>query len=115
TLRLVADLGGDYGSFAGADIKQLTFLAGVRLVGRQPGRLQPFGELLVGGAHSTSTFADISASTTAWGGCVGGGADYRITGRGSARGQLHGLLLPGNGSWDFAPRVSLGLSSRFRR
>ena len=105
SLRLVADLSGHYGSFAGGDLRQINLFGGVRLTGHRVGRLRPFAEGLVGGARSTTVFDVFSSSTTAWGGALGAGADYRLRARWAVRGQAHLLLLHSNGVWDASPRL----------
>jgi len=114
SLRLAADLSGHYGSFAGADLSQLTFLAGPRLNWRGH-RLSPFAQVLAGGARTRTSITTpaLSASTTSWGGSFGAGADYRLTPRWAARAQGEVLLLHGQGVWDTNPRLSLGAVYRF--
>jgi opacity protein-like surface antigen len=115
-LRLVADLGGHYGSFAQADLSELSLLAGARWVWAR-GRVLPFAEALVGGVRTKTTVAlpdqHISDSDTDWGSALGGGVDYRFGRRWAARARLDLLLLRGEGSWDSDPRISLGLVYRF--
>lgn len=113
SLRLVADLSRHSGSFAGADLSQLTFLAGARLVRRENERLRPFGDLLLGGSRNKSTFDTLSSSDTALGGALGIGADYGVSRRWAVRGQAHLLLLHSGGGWGTDPRLSAGVAYRF--
>ena len=110
-LKLAVDLSGHYGSFAGADLKQLTLLAGPRQAW-QFGRLHPFAQVMVGASRSTTTVtvADgtFSDSTTGVGVAPGGGADYRLTGRWAIRGQAELLFLRAAGVWDTDPRLAVG-------
>jgi hypothetical protein len=115
SVRIAADLSGHYGSFGGADLSQLTFLAGPRLAWTR-GRLSPFGQVLLGGARTGTSIATpqvVSGSSTAWGGAFGAGADYGLTRRWAARAQADLLLLHGQGVWDTNPRLSLGAVYRF--
>ena len=113
SLRLVADLSGHYGSFAGGDLRQINFLGGVRVTGHQGRqRLRFFVEALVGGARSTSSFDVLTSSSTAWGGAPGAGVDFRVHTHLAVRGQAHLLLLHSSGTWDVDPRLSLGLAYR---
>jgi opacity protein-like surface antigen len=115
SVRIAADLSGHYGSFAGADLSQLTFLAGPRLAWTGH-RLSPFAQVLAGGARtrtSIKTPQALSASTTSWGGAFGAGADYRLTRHWAARAMADLLLLHGQGVWDTNPRLSLGVVYRF--
>jgi hypothetical protein len=115
SLRLVADLSGHYGSFAGADLSQLTFLAGVRYSPPRPGgSLAPFAHALLGGARSSTTVSDTSFSNGAWGGALGAGVDYGLNRRWAARAQLDLLVLRSGGVTDKDPRISLGAVYRFR-
>jgi hypothetical protein len=115
SVRIAADLSGHYGSFGGADLNQLTFLAGPRLAWTR-GRLSPFGQVLVGGARTGTTITTpqaLSGSSMSWGGALGAGADYGFTRRWAARAQADLLLLHGQGVWDTNPRLSLGAVYRF--
>jgi hypothetical protein len=116
SLRLVADLNGHYGTFAQADLTQLTFLAGARWIWVK-GRFVPFVEGLLGGAR-TKTSVDLSPgsitdSDTDWGPAFGGGLDYRFADRWAARVQIDLLVLRAEGAWETDPRLSLGVVYRF--
>ena len=115
-IRWEADLCGHYGSFAGADLSQLTFLAGARYV-FHGSRLRPFGHALLGGVRRTASVpgASLSSSDTDWGGGLGGGVDGRLDRRWAVRVQADLLLLHGLGQWDADPRLSLGAVYRFGR
>jgi hypothetical protein len=112
SLRLVADLSRHSGSFAGGDLSQLTFLAGARLVRREHERLGLFGDLLLGGSRSKSTFDSLSSSTTAVGGALGVGAGYGLSRHWAVRGQAHVLLLHSGAGWGTDPRLSAGVTYR---
>jgi len=117
-LSLVADLSGHYGSFAGADLGQLGFMAGARWTGRA-GRLRPFAEGLLGAVRTSTSLqgTGISASDadTDWGLAFGGGADYPVSERWAVRALLHLRLLRGEGTLDTDPRLSVGAVYRLRR
>jgi outer membrane protein with beta-barrel domain len=114
SLRLVADLSGHYGSFAAADLSQLTFLAGVRYGPSRRGAFAPFGQALVGGGRAKTTVAAASSSNTGWGGALGAGVDYGLSRRWAARAQADALILRSGGATDTDPRISLGAVYRFR-
>lgn len=118
SLSLVADLSGHYGSFAGADLGQLAFMAGARWTWRS-GRLSPFAEGLLGGARTSASVdvagASVSDSDTDWGLALGGGADYRLSDRWAARGLVHLRLLRGEGALDTDPRIAVGVVYRLGR
>ena len=115
--RLAADLSVHTGSFAGADLRQITLMGGLRRVFRPGRRWQPFGQGLLGGSRSSSTFdsadGSLSASQTSWGGLLGAGLDYRLTPRWAIRGQGDYLLLHSSAGWDADPRLSVGVAYRF--
>ncbi len=115
-VRWEADLSGHYGSFAGANLGQLTFLAGARYV-LSRSRLSPFGHVLLGGARRTASVpgTSLNSSDTDWGGALGGGVDARIDRRWAVRAQADLLMLHGLGQWDTDPRLSLGAVYRFGR
>jgi hypothetical protein len=117
--RLAADLSVHSGSFAGADLKQVNFMGGVRRVFRSGRRWQSFGQGLLGGAHSSSTFESVDgslrSSQMSWGGALGVGADYRLSPRWALRGQGDYLLLHSGAGWDADPRLSVGIVYRFAR
>ena len=116
-LSLVADLSGHYGSFAGADLAQLGFMAGARWTWRT-GRLRPFAEGLLGGARTSTsleaTGASVSDADTDWGLAFGGGVDYPLGDRWAVRGLAHLRLLKGEGATDTDPRFSVGAVYRLR-
>jgi len=116
SLRLVADLSGHYGSFAQADLTQATFLVGARRVWAKR-RFAPFAEALLGGVRTKTSVPDasISDSDTDWGGALGGGLDYRLSGPWAVRAQADLLLLRAEGAWESDPRFSLGIVYRLRR
>jgi hypothetical protein len=113
SLRAIADLAGHYGSFGGADLSQLTLMGGVRWSWARP-RIVPFAEALLGGVRTTTSvpLADgsISDSDTDWGTALGGGVDYRLTGRWAARVRFDLLVLRSEGTWGGDPRLSLGIA-----
>jgi opacity protein-like surface antigen len=117
-LRLLADVSGHYGSFAGADLGQLGVLAGARY-GWGEGRLRPFADALLGGVRTSVEVGagETSASDadTDWGVAFGGGVDYGLSHRWAVRGLFHLRLLNGEGTWDTDPRLSIGVTYRLGR
>jgi hypothetical protein len=113
-LRLVLDLTGHYGSFAGASLSQTGLMAGVRGVWSWH-RLSPFAEGLVGFARTNVSASGLSEADTDWGVAFGGGLDYPLARSWAARGLFQLRLLHGQGVWDSDPRVSVGAVYRFGR
>ncbi len=118
TLRLVVDLSGHDGSFAGADLGQLGLMAGARW-SPSSGRFRPFAEGLLGGVRTSVSVdvagARISDADSDWGLALGGGMDYRLKGRWSLRSLVHLRLLHGEGAWDTDPRFAIGAVFRLGR
>jgi opacity protein-like surface antigen len=65
--------------FPGLSAHTFTYLFGPRLTYRAYGRLEPFGEVLLGGAHIRGMTVGFSGSgsDTAFAMAIGGGADYK--------------------------------------
>jgi hypothetical protein len=116
SLSFVADLSGHYGSFAGADLGQLGFMAGARWTWRT-GRLSPFAEGLLGGVRTSASIdvaeTSVSDADIDWGLAFGGGVDYQFGDRWAARALVHLRLLWGEGAQDADPRIAVGLVYRF--
>jgi opacity protein-like surface antigen len=72
----VADFGGYHNR---ADGTISTFLMGPRISFNREGRITPFGQALLGGAHAGNTYLARGASQTAFSTAVGGGLDWRFT------------------------------------
>lgn len=115
SLRIVVDLAGHRGSFAQADLSQLTLLAGARWTPAAR-RFAPFVEALLGGVRTKTSVSlpsgSISDSDSDWGTAFGGGVDYLFANRWAARAQLDLLVLRAEGAWETDPRLSLGVVYR---
>jgi outer membrane protein with beta-barrel domain len=113
--RLAVELSRHSGSFAGADLKQLSFLTGPRRVWRS-GSLSPFAQVLVGVARATTSVpGGLSDSTTGWGIAPGGGVDYRLSRHWGARAEARLLFLRGGGVWDKDLGLAIGVTYRLGR
>jgi hypothetical protein len=116
---LVGDLSGHYGSFAGADLSQLAFLAGVRWSAPTGGRLGPFAEALLGAARTSTSVSTgggaVSEADVDWGFGLGAGLDYRLGRRWSARVDVQLRFLRGEGATDEDFLVAVGAVYRFGR
>jgi len=112
--QLLADVAHHSGSYAGADLGQTAFLAGVA-TSADFHVFRPFVRILAGAVHTTTTVGTISASGThvAFGGGVG--ATYPFSDALGVRGQIDLLLSHGNGSWDTSPRFGIGIAYRFKK
>jgi len=118
TFRLVLDLSGHDGSFAGADFDQIGLMAGGRWSPLRS-RVRPFAEGLVGLVRTSTSVeaadATVSDSDSDWGFALGGGLDFGLSDRWSLRGLFHLRMLSGEGNWDADPRFAVGFTYSFGR
>lgn len=77
---------GDFGGYTNGNILSTgidgtvsTYLFGPRISYRHFGRITPFGQVLFGVAHASSTLFGSTASQNAFAMTVGGGVDYRLS------------------------------------
>jgi opacity protein-like surface antigen len=117
-LGVTGDISGAYGSdlVLGRKLNNDMYagMAGPRVhINVNNDNLQPFGEFLVGFGRNTTWFAGLSDSDTAWVWSLGGGIDYALSDRWSARAKAGLLRTHFFGDADNKPRISLGLAYRF--
>jgi opacity protein-like surface antigen len=62
---------------SGFSAHAFTYLFGPRLTYRGYGHLEPFGEALFGGAHTSATGLGVTVSDNAFAMALGGGVDYK--------------------------------------
>jgi hypothetical protein len=114
-VRVVGDVGLQFGSFAGADLSEYEVLIGARRYWAVD-RFRPFAELLTGIAHHSESFAapdgalESGGTEFAIGPSVG--ADYRLADAWRARLGL-ALLFVHGGGWETDPRLSAGVVYSF--
>jgi opacity protein-like surface antigen len=118
TFRLVLDLSGHDGSFAGADFDQIGLMAGGRWSPMRS-RARPFVEGLVGLVRTSTSIESgdvtVDDSDSDFGFAVGGGVDFGLSERWALRGLFHLRLISGEGNWDADPRFAAGFVYRFGR
>lgn len=116
SLRIVVDVAGHRGSFAQADLSQITLLAGARWT-PAAGRFAPFVEALLGGVRTKTSVSlsdgSLSDSDSDWGTAFGGGVDYPVSSRWAARAEFDLFVLRAEGAWEMDPRLSVGVVYRF--
>ncbi len=116
--HIVVDFSLHGGSYAGADLGQLGFMAGARFTPLS-GRFRPFAEGLLGGVRTSASVTSgdvrIDDADTDWGFALGGGLDYGLNERWALRALFHLRLLHGDGTWDSDPRFAVGAVYRLRR
>jgi hypothetical protein len=114
-VRVVGDLGMQFGNFAGADLSEYELLVGARRYWTVD-RFRPFAELLTGVAHHSESFTAPDATLESGGTdfAIGPsvGADYRLTGAWRARLGV-ALLFVHGGGWETDPRLSVGVVYTF--
>jgi Outer membrane protein beta-barrel domain len=118
TFRIVLDLSGHDGTFAGADFDQIGLMAGGRWSPLRS-RVRPFAEGLVGLVRTSQSVeagdVSVSDSDSDFGVALGGGLDFGLSERWSLRGLFHLRLVSGEGNWDADPRFAAGFVYRLGR
>jgi hypothetical protein len=116
--RLVLDVSGHDGTFAGADFDQIGLMAGGRWSPLRS-RVRPFADGLVGLVRTSQSVeagdVSVSDSDSDFGFALGGGLDFGLSDRWSLRGLFHLRLVSGEGNWDADPRFAAGFVYRFGR
>jgi hypothetical protein len=111
-LGIVGDVGGYHSSPFGVSLNTYTFLFGPRFSLRA-GKVTPFVQTLVGGAHMTASANGRSGGMTSFAASAGGGVDFRLTPHVALRPQVEYIALRSSGHTLNAGRASLGLVFRF--
>ena len=118
TFRVVIDVSGHDGTFAGADFDQIGLLAGGRWSPLRS-RARPFADVLAGFVRTSTSIesgdVNVKDSDSDFGVALGGGLDYGLTERWSVRGLFHLRLISGEGNWDADPRFAVGFVYRLGR
>lgn len=93
----------------------VTYLFGPRLSYRKSSRVTPYAQLVLGGAHASSSFLGLSASSNAFAMSMGGGLDAGISPRFAVRlVQVEYLLTANSAGHGNSARISAGLVFRWR-
>ena len=118
TFRVVLDLSGHDGTFAGADFDQIGLMAGGRWSPLRS-RVRPFADGLVGLVRTSTSIESgdvtVDDSDSDFGFALGGGVDFGLSERWSVRGLFHLRLISGEGNWDADPRFAVGFVYRLGR
>jgi opacity protein-like surface antigen len=112
-LGLVGDFGGYHASPAGVSFNTYTFLVGPRVTLRNPTKINPFAQALVGGAHFTAGYGGISGSTTDFSYSVGGGVDFGLLPHLALRPQVDYVGIRDSGNTINCTRISVGFVVHF--
>jgi hypothetical protein len=111
-LGVVGDFGGYHASPAGVSLNTYTFLFGPRLTFRNPTKVNPFAQVLFGGAHFTSGSGGFG-STTDFAYSAGGGVDIGLLPHLALRPQLEYVGVRASGTTTNCTRVSVGFVVHF--
>jgi hypothetical protein len=111
-LGVVGDFGAYHSSPLGVSLNTFTFLFGPRFSLRV-GKVTPFVQTLVGGAHLNASASGISAGTTPFAMSAGGGVDLRLSQHLALRPQVDYIALRSSGQTLNAGRASVSIVFRF--
>jgi Outer membrane protein beta-barrel domain len=110
---IVGDFGYYHSSPFGVGLNTKTFLFGPRLTARSIGKVEPFFQVLVGGAHLSAGLNGVSASITPFTVSAGTGIDIKASRHVAFRPQIDYIALRSNGGTTNAIRASFGVVFRF--
>jgi hypothetical protein len=110
-LGIVGDGGGYHASTGGVSFNTYTFLFGPRVTVRNPTKINPFGQFLVGGSRLTAGSGGGTSNQFAY--SVGGGVDIGLLPHLALRPQLDYVGLRNSGQTLNCTRVSLGFVVHF--
>ncbi|HJZ65171.1 MAG TPA: outer membrane beta-barrel protein [Candidatus Acidoferrum sp.] len=109
-LGLVGDFGGYHASPGGVSLNTYTYLFGPRFALRNPSKITPFAQALVGGSRITLSGAG-SSDQFAW--SFGGGVDFPLLPHLAFRPQVDYVGLDTSGGHTNCTRVSAGVVIHF--
>jgi len=110
-LGIVGDFGGYHASPFGVSLNTYTYLFGPRLTLRNPSKINPFGQVLLGGSRITAGSGGGSANQFAY--SLGGGVDIGVLPHLAFRPQVDYIGLETSGSRTNCTRVSAGFVVHF--
>ncbi len=112
-LGVVGDFGAYHASPSGVSLNTYTFLFGPRLSLRNPTKVTPFVQALVGGSRLSAGYGGSSASSTQFAYSLGGGVDLGVLPHLALRPQVDYVGLRNSGQTLNCTRVSLSLVAHF--
>lgn len=110
---IAGDFGGYHSSPQGVGLTTFTYMFGPRLTYRTDSKINPFAQVLLGGAHMSASAGGVSASTSPFAYSFGGGADFNVTENVSFRPQVDYVGLRSNGSTENCARISAAVVFHF--
>ena len=112
-LGIVGDFGGYHGSPGGISLNTYTFLVGPRFSLRNPSKVVPFVQALVGGSRLSAGYGGASAASNQLAYSVGGGVDIGLLPHLALRPQVDYVGLRNSGQTLNCTRISLGFVAHF--
>src|SRR6267143_10564 len=112
-LGVVGDFGGYHASPFGVSLNTYTYLFGPRLTLRNPSKINPFAQVLLGGSRITVGSGGGSANQFAY--SIGGGVDIGVLPHLAFRPQVDYVGLNTPGSHTNCTRVSAGFVVHFQQ
>lgn len=109
-MGVVGDFGGYHASPGGVSVNTYTFLFGPRIIFRNPTRITPFAQFLVGAAHLTASGAP---SVTDFSYSFGGGVDLPLLPHLALRPQVDYVGIRDSGNTAGCARVSVSAVVHF--
>ena len=110
---------GDFGVYHNGQVGSTNFVSylfGPRVVYRKSSKITPYGQLILGGAHLSASFAGVSASSNAFAMAMGGGLEAGISPHFAIRlVQVEYLLTKNSAGHANDARISAGIVYRLRR
>jgi hypothetical protein len=110
-LGIVGDFGGYHASPAGVSLNTYTYLFGPRLTLRNPSKINPFGQVLLGGSRLTTGSGGPTFNQFAY--SLGGGVDIGLLPHLAFRPQVDYVGLNTTGGHTNCTRVSAGFVVHF--
>jgi hypothetical protein len=110
-LGIVGDFGGYHASPAGVSLNTYTYLFGPRLTLRNPSKINPFGQVLLGGSRLTTGSGGPTFNQFAY--SLGGGVDIGLLPHLAFRPQVDYVGLNTSGGHTNCTRVSAGFVVHF--
>jgi len=110
---VVGDFGAYHASPSGVSFNTYTYMFGPRISVRNPTKVTPFIQFLIGGAHLTAGYGGTSASSNNLAYGLGGGVDLGILPHLALRPQLDYVGLHNSGGTANCTRVSISAVLHF--
>jgi hypothetical protein len=110
---IVGDFGFYHSSPFGVGLNTTTFMAGPRLTARSTGKVEPFFQFLVGGAHLSAGLDGFSTAVTPFAFSAGTGINIKASQHIAFRPQIDYIAMRYSGSTTNAIRASINVVFRF--